>query len=94
MSELCTCHLGRHTWCAIHHWNRDHLTVVQRKPAVDTRAVLDAGGTPPLTPRMGVKRNPNARPPRIATLCVEEYGGHTPGPNDACARCATPRSKW
>lgn len=30
----------------------------------------------------------------IAERCVEVYGGHTPGPHDACARCHTPKGQW
>lgn len=83
MSAVCTCHLGRSTWCAIHQWNRDHLTVVEKKPTPRVTATAH----PPVGRPPGVKR-------RIKDSCIESYGGHTPGPNDSCARCATPRSKW
>lgn len=59
--EVCTCHLGRHTWCRTHGWNRDHLTGVREK-SDETAGNLDrlvegTGFKPP-----GVKRRPPEEP--------------------------------
>lgn len=75
--DVCTCHLGRSTWCQTHGWNRDHLTVVGRKPPPDPGSRTHHI---PVTRPPGVKR-------RIREGCIEDYGGHTRGPNNCCARC-------